>query len=458
MADEVEELRRRLDAQQVVIERLEQALTQLQGGRSMADTGDSVAGLPDGGGTRAEAHASSDPASAPDRRQLLQRAAAATAGAVAGGTAMVLGSASPAAAAAGTFDGNPAVTATNTGGSAGKAIQATGGTGNALAAATTGSASTILATASSGNAVDATSATTVLGNAAIKATYTGSSTGCGAANLNGGGGSALRAVNNSSAATFILGNNSTGLLAGAGIFVSSASDTVSTQSSSTNQSQAGVHSEGFQEASGVVGIAFDRGVGGRFSGGRCDAHLGDQEFLAKAPSARNHTNGHAVGELALDAATGNLFMCVVAAPAGQVGTWRKITGPATAGALHVLPTPVRVYDSRPGNPPVAVGPKTPLAAATPRTCDLKANSSGVPAGATAVLVNLVATGTTGVAGGFLSIYRNGIAWPGTSSLNWSGPGQNVAVTTLTAVDASAVCNLFANVVTDVVVDVLGFYL
>ncbi|MEZ5142559.1 MAG: hypothetical protein R2726_08605 [Acidimicrobiales bacterium] len=70
----------------------------------------------------------------------------------------------------------------------------------------------------------------------------------------------------------------------------------------------------------------------------------------------------------------------------------------------------------------------------------------------------MATGTTGVAGGFLSIYRNGIAWPGTSSLNWSGPGQNVAVTTLTAVDASAVCNLFANVVTDVVVDVLGFYL
>ncbi|MEZ5142558.1 MAG: hypothetical protein R2726_08600 [Acidimicrobiales bacterium] len=362
MADEVDELRRRLDAQQVVIERLERALTRLQGG-AMADAGVSVAGLPDGGGTPAEAHASSDPASAPDRRQLLQRAAAATAGAVAGGTAMVLGSASPAAAAAGTFDGNPAVTATNTGGSAGKAIQATGGTGNALTAATTGSASTILATASSGNVVDATSATTVLGNAAIKATYTGSSTGCGAANLNGGGGSALRAVNNSSAATFILGNNSTGLLAGAGIFVSSASDTVSTQSSSTNQSQAGVHSEGFQEASGVVGIAFDRGVGGRFSGGRCDAHLGDQEFLAKAPSARNHTNGHAVGELALDAATGNLFMCVVAAPAGQVGPGARSPGRRPPARCTSCPRRCASTTSRPGQPPVAVGPKTPLAAA-----------------------------------------------------------------------------------------------
>ncbi|MCB1261051.1 MAG: hypothetical protein KDB33_11800, partial [Acidimicrobiales bacterium] len=44
---------------------------------------------------------------------------------------------------------------------------------------------------------------------------------------------------------------------------------------------------------------------------------------------------------------------------------------------------------------------------TARTCDLKANSSGVPAGATAVLVSVVATQTTGTSGGFLSVYRNG---------------------------------------------------
>lgn len=105
----------------------------------------------------------------------------------------------------------------------------------------------------------------------------------------------------------------------------------------------------------------------------------------------------------------------------------------------------------------AVGTKAPPAPNTARTCDLKANSSGVPAGATAVLVSVVATQTTGTSGGFLSVYRNGIAWPGTSNLNWSGPNQNVAVTTVTAVDAAAICNLYASQVTNVVVDVLGYY-
>jgi hypothetical protein len=57
----------------------------------------------------------------------------------------------------------------------------------------------------------------------------------------------------------------------------------------------------------------------------------------------------------------------------------------------------------------------------------------------------------------MSIYRNGIAFPGTSNLNWSGPGQTIAVTTVTAVDDQARCAVYAGSVTDVVVDVLGYY-
>lgn len=164
------------------------------------------------------------------------------------------------------------------------------------------------------------------------------------------------------------------------------------------------------------------------------------------------TDSHLAGELYYDRFK-NLWFCVTS---GIPGTWRKIAGPSTAGALTVLPTPVRVYDSRPAFPP-AIGTKSPLVASTARACDLKANSSGVPAGATAALVSLTATGTTGAFGGFLSIYRNGIAWPGTSSLNWSGPGQTTAVTTLTAVDSASLCALYANVATDVIVDVLAYY-
>lgn len=45
--------------------------------------------------------------------------------------------------------------------------------------------------------------------------------------------------------------------------------------------------------------------------------------------------------------------------------------------------------------------------------------------------------------------------PGTSNLSWSGPNENVAMTTPTAVDADAIGNLYASQATDVAVDVLG---
>jgi hypothetical protein len=150
---------------------------------------------------------------------------------------------------------------------------------------------------------------------------------------------------------------------------------------------------------------------------------------------------------------GDLWLCVAG---GTPGQWRRLAGPTTAGSLVSLPEPVRAYDSRPGFPP-ATTPKNPLPAATPRTIDLKANATGVPAGAQAVLVSLVATNTTTGAGGFVAIFRNGVPWPGTSNLNWSGAGATVAVTTLTAVDSQARANLYAGSVTDVVVDVLGYY-
>ena len=159
------------------------------------------------------------------------------------------------------------------------------------------------------------------------------------------------------------------------------------------------------------------------------------------------------GDLARDT-NGDLWLCVLG---GTPGQWRRLAGPTTAGSLVSLPAPVRVYDSRPGFPP-ATTPKNPLQAGTPRTIDLKGNASGVPAGAQAVLVSLVATGTTTGAGGFMAIFRNGVAWPGTSNLNWSAPGATVAVTTLTSVDNQARANLYAGSVTDVVLDVLGYYM
>jgi hypothetical protein len=180
-------------------------------------------------------------------------------------------------------------------------------------------------------------------------------------------------------------------------------------------------------------------------------HLRFTRNVAVSPPPSNAV-ARTAGDLVCDS-NQDIWLCIAS---GTPGTWRRIGGASSSGAFTALATPVRVYDSRPGNLP-NIGTKAPLEAGVARTCDLKANSSGVPVGATSVLLSLLATNTTGAGGGFLSVYRNGIAWPGTSNLNWSGPNQNVAVTTLTAVDAAALCQLYASQVTNVVVDVLGYY-
>jgi len=210
---------------------------------------------------------------------------------------------------------------------------------------------------------------------------------------------------------------------------------------------------------GVVGVSTNSwGVHGQTSNGyalalEATGSFGLHMWLKPSnfpPLTRASFN--ASGSVVFDL-NGDLWLCVIA---GSPGTWRRLAGNNTAGALTVLTTPKRVYDSRPAEPP-AIGTKSPLVSNVARVCDLKANGSGVPAGARAVLINLVATNTTGAAGGFLTVWRNGFAFPGTSNLNWSGPNQNVAVTTITSVDASAMCQLLANVATNVAVDVIGYY-
>lgn len=158
---------------------------------------------------------------------------------------------------------------------------------------------------------------------------------------------------------------------------------------------------------------------------------------------------HNLGELVEDDA-GNLWLCVVA---GNPGTWRKLGGPATSGQLHILATPVRVYDSRPATVPVAVPPKTPLVANTPRTIDTTVNSSGVPTTAVGVLVNLTVTNTP--TPGFLSVWPEG-TFPGTSSLNWLA-FQTIANTTVTRCGPGATFVVQANSPTDVVIDIIGYY-
>ncbi len=143
-----------------------------------------------------------------------------------------------------------------------------------------------------------------------------------------------------------------------------------------------------------------------------------------------------------------LWLCLVSG-VGAASKWVKLSR-----AFVPLDAPKRVYDSRPGKAPL-VGVKSPLVNGGER--DISATTGGVvPAGlATAVAVNLTVTGT-GPAG-FVSLYRNGIPWPGNSSINWDAPGTTIANGTVVAVDAAGLFTVRAKSTCDVVIDVVGYY-
>src|SRR3954451_16666509 len=197
------------------------------------------------------------------------------------------------------------------------------------------------------------------------------------------------------------------------------------------------------EASGDTGIrAFGDPYGIESDGGTANAL-----FSGSGPSPIGGPGS--IGELYVDG-QGDWG----AATAGAAnGLWRKIAGPARAGQLHVLPTPKRVYDSRPNLQPAAIGPKSPTQGNTPRTIDTTANGSGVPPTANAVLVTLTIAGPT--TPGFAAAWPSG-AYPGTSSVNFA-TGQNIAATTVVGCGANGTIQVLSNTVTDFLIDVIGYY-
>jgi len=134
-------------------------------------------------------------------------------------------------------------------------------------------------------------------------------------------------------------------------------------------------------------------------------------------------------------------------------SWRKLASLQSAGQLHILAAPVRVYDSRAGEEPAQIGPKEKTSSLQPRTVDTTQNSSGVPATANAVLISFTIAGPLG--GGFGSVWPSG-DWPGTSCINFT-PGQNIAVTTTSGCGPGATIQVLSNTVTDFLIDVIGYY-
>jgi CHRD domain len=130
-------------------------------------------------------------------------------------------------------------------------------------------------------------------------------------------------------------------------------------------------------------------------------------------------------------------------------------GPEAAGSQHFLPTPLRAYDSR-------IAPATKMAASETRTVSLATGKDtagtsliAVPPGATAAIVTITATETSGAS--FLKAYSAASPEPATSNVNFTVAGATVAVSTQVAVDASGSIKLTAGPAgTHVIVDVVGY--
>ena len=215
---------------------------------------------------------------------------------------------------------------------------------------------------------------------------------------------------------------------------------------------------GVQGLGGSVGVqgqsSASTGIGGRFFGS-AGAVLID---ATAGPAVPSRTIGHTAGALQRDDA--DLWYCV---ESGTPGRWQKLAGRSSAGAFHAV-TPIRVYDSRAAAPlagALVKGQQRVLSVADGR--DLATGAvialDVVPAGATAVAVNLTITATTG--SGFLSLAPGSTERLGASSINWWSDGITVANGLVVALDDERHLKVFCEgspgCGTELVVDVQGYW-
>jgi len=176
-----------------------------------------------------------------------------------------------------------------------------------------------------------------------------------------------------------------------------------------------------------------------------DVGLPTTSVMNPAPG-RTTTNATTVklssaGDVALFNAAGSVDLVV-----DVVGYY---TTDFTVGAGFRGAGPARVLDTRTGLAyagPLNAGAVVPLAVA---------GTAGVPADATAVVLNLTSSGTTGPT--YVTVYPTGEARPLTTSLTPS-PGEDIAAAATVKVGAHGFVSFYnAAASTNLVVDVVGYY-
>lgn len=225
----------------------------------------------------------------------------------------------------------------------------------------------------------------------------------------------------------------------------------------------GVHGFTYGSPAAAAGT-FTSGVWGQCSYDESPAFLADGTItlrtLANA-GGQPRSSDAKPGDLSIrtDGEGGSTWwVCVKEQDLPDSARFVRVASPGSVGAFEALTTPLRVYDSRVGAPP-ATGPKTPIVGPAERTIECWDTIGDlVPSNARALVINLTATGTS--AAGWAAVFPAGATFGGTSNLNFAA-GQTVAnsVTVRCGPDASITVRVGeAGVSTNVIIDVMGFYL
>jgi hypothetical protein len=122
----------------------------------------------------------------------------------------------------------------------------------------------------------------------------------------------------------------------------------------------------------------------------------------------------------------------------------------TAGSAFTTVAPDRLLDTRKA---IGIGTKAPISDGTVNLA--VAGQGGVPAGATAVVLNLTATGATG--SGYLEAYPEGGAAPTASNLDWLKSDSTVADLAVVPLGADGHVSIKVAGKSQVIADVFGYF-
>ena len=226
-------------------------------------------------------------------------------------------------------------------------------------------------------------------------------------------------------------------LTGIGIAASSGSGTALTASSENGR--------------GVVVTCEDTALELRSQNGSTLIMAAGGDGAATFPFAVGQLDGYADGELWWTTESS-----AIAAPT----LWRRLAGPKTAGAMHVLAGSLASMTRDPARHPRTSG-RRPSSHRTPTASSAAASTWGaapspVPSwNASVVFVNVTAVNTAG--SGRIGLFHPDQGFGGASMVNWQGAGAVVANGALVPCRANTQIGIRSTVATDVVVQVQGYF-